>query len=147
MAPGTYVKFKIEATGDDLKFQWQKNRNIDLSDDEKYCDTDTDTLHIVEVEKGDKGRYRCCVSNYIGETFSEEAFLTVGTLIIHAVMCFAYFAVKPTLSFPMCGVGYEIHVNFVYDVGCKILILFLRWLFEADKPGNPGDRLFAFLIC
>ena len=83
MAPGTDVKFKIEATGDDLKFQWQKNRKTDLSDDEKYCDTGTDTLHIVEVEKGDKGRYRCCVSNYTGETFSEEAFLTVSKLVIH----------------------------------------------------------------
>ena len=88
MAPGTDVKFKIEATGDDLKFQWQKNHNIDLSDDEKYCGANTDTLHIVEVEKGDKGRYRCCVSNYAGETFSVEAFLTVSKLVIHeCVLC------------------------------------------------------------
>ena len=86
MAPGTEIKFNIEATGDDLKFQWQKNRNIDLSDDEKYCGANTDTLHIVEVEKGDKGRYRCRVSNYIGETFSEEAF---RKLVIDVVMFFA----------------------------------------------------------
>ena len=79
--------FNIEATGDDLKFQWQKNCNIDLSDDEKYCGANTDTLHIVEVEKGDKGRYRCRVSNYIGKTFSEEAFCK---LVIDVVMCFAY---------------------------------------------------------
>ena len=87
MAPGTEVKFKIEATGDDLKFQWQKNRKTDLSDDDKYCDTDTDTLHIVEVEKDDKGRYRCRVSNYTGKTFSKEASLTVSKLVIHMVMC------------------------------------------------------------
>ena len=90
VAPGTNVEFKIEATGDNLKFKWEKNRNTDLADDEKYCDTDTETLHIVEVEKGDKGRYRCRVSNYIGETFSEEAVLTVSKLVIHVVMCFMY---------------------------------------------------------
>ena len=84
MAPGTEIEFNIEATGDDLKFQWQKNRNIDLSDGEKYYGAKTDTLHIVEVEKG---RYRCRVSNYIGEKFSEEAF---RKLVIDVVMCFAY---------------------------------------------------------
>ena len=88
MAPGTDVKFKIEATGVDLMFKWQKDRKTDLSDDEKYYDTSTDALHIVEVEKGDKGRYRCRVSNYIGETFSEEAVLTVSKLVIHeCVLC------------------------------------------------------------
>ena len=87
MVPGTNVKFKIEVTGDDLEFKWQKDHKTDLSDDKKYCDTDTDTLHIVEVEKGDKGRYRCQVSNYIGETFSKEAFLTVSKLVIVHVVC------------------------------------------------------------
>ena len=108
MAPGTDVKFKIEATGDDLKFKWQKDRKTDLSDDENYCDTDTDTLHLVEVEKGDKGRYRCHVTNCTGETFSEEAFLTVSKLVIH--VCYVL-EVKPTMSFPMYGIGYEIHFN------------------------------------
>ena len=87
MAPGRKATFKVEATGDRLKFKWQKDRKIDLSDDEKYYDTDTDTLHIVEVEKGDKGRYRCRVSNYITEIFSKEAFLTVSKLVIHVVVC------------------------------------------------------------
>ena len=81
MPPGAEVKFKIVATGDCLSFQWQKYRR-DLSDGGRYCDTDNDTLSIVEVEKGDKGRYRCHVSNYTGETFSKEAFLTVSKLVI-----------------------------------------------------------------
>lgn len=91
--PGTDIKFKIEATGVDLTFQWQKDGKTDLSDDEKYHGTITDTLHIVEVEKGYKGRYRCRVSNYTGETFSEEAFLTVSKLVIHVIMCFTYLQV------------------------------------------------------
>ena len=103
MAPGTKVEFKIEATGDDITFKWQKNRKTDLSDDEKYCDTDTDTLNIVEVEKGDKGRYRCRVSNYTGEAVSKEAVLTVSKLGDDVLL-----AAKPTLKyfFPMSGVGY-----------------------------------------
>ena len=101
MAPGRKATFKVEATGDCLKFKWQKDRKIDLSDDEKCYDTDTDTLHIGEVEKGDKGRYRCRVSNYITEIFSKEAVLTVSKL----VMCVFYaLAFKPTPSFPICMV-------------------------------------------
>ena len=87
VATGASTTLTVEASGDDLQFKWQKNRKTDLSDDEKYCGANTDTLHIVEVEKGDKGRYRCRVSNYMGETFSEEAF---RKLVIDVVMCFAY---------------------------------------------------------
>ena len=88
MAPGTEIKFNIEATGVDLKFKWEKNYS-NLTDDARYRDTNTDTLRIVEVGKDDKGCYRCRVSNYIGETFSEEASLTVSKLVIDVVMCFA----------------------------------------------------------
>lgn len=81
MAVEAKAVFRVEATGDNLHFQWQKNRT-DLSDGGRYCDTDTDTLCIVEVEKDDKGRYRCIVENSVGKQFSKEASLTVGKLII-----------------------------------------------------------------
>ena len=71
----------MKSTGESLQFQWQKNRN-DLCDGDKYCDTNTHTLRIVEVEKGDKGRYRCLVMNDTGWEFSDEALLTVSKLII-----------------------------------------------------------------
>ena len=83
MAPGRKATFKVEATGDCLKFKWQKDRKINLSDDEKCYDTDTDTLHIVKVEKGDnKARYQCLVKNEIGEEFSKDVVLTVSKLVI-----------------------------------------------------------------
>ena len=104
MAPGTNVTCKIEATGDCLKFKWQKDRKTDLSDDEKYCDTDTDTLHIVAVEKGDKGRYWCHVTNYTGEKFSKEVFLTVSKLVIRVVMCSMHLQLN--LRFLMDGVNW-----------------------------------------
>lgn len=81
MAVEAKAVFRVEATGDNLHFQWQKNRT-DLSDGGRYCDTDTDTLYIVEVEKDDKGRYRCIVENSVRKQFSKEASLTVGKLII-----------------------------------------------------------------
>ena len=82
VATGADTTMSVRATGDNLHYQWQKD-NVDLSDDGRHRDTDTDTLHIVKVEKGDsKARYRCSVKNEIGEEFSEEAVLTVSKLII-----------------------------------------------------------------
>ena len=72
----------LQATGDNLHYQWKKD-GIDLSDDDRHHGTDTDTLRIVKVEKGDsKAHYRCSVKNEIGEELSEEAVLTVSKLVI-----------------------------------------------------------------
>ena len=81
MAAGTEVVFRVKATGDNLHFQWQKDRT-DLYDGGRYCDTDTDTLRIVEVEMSDEGRYRCIVKNDKGKMPSNEASLTVSKLMI-----------------------------------------------------------------
>ena len=81
MVPGTEVAFKVKATGVDLHFQWQKDR-INLFDGGRYCDTNTGTLRIVEVENNDKGRYRCRVKNDKGIKFSDEVLLTVGELAL-----------------------------------------------------------------
>ena len=76
----------MQATGDN---QWQKDKNY-LSDDDRHHGTDTDTLHIVKVEKRDsKARYRCSVKNK-KEEFSKEAVLTVSKLVINVFnMCTA----------------------------------------------------------
>ena len=68
----------VQAIGDNLHYQWQKN-GIDLSDDDRHRDIETDTLRIVKVEKGDsKACYRCSVKNEVGEEFSKEAVLTAS---------------------------------------------------------------------
>ena len=79
VAPGTVAEFQVKATGNGLQFQWQKNRTKILCDDGKYCDTETATLHIEEVDESDKGRYRCIITarNDAGKKFSDEARLTV----------------------------------------------------------------------
>ena len=86
---GADVTMTVRATGDNLHYQWQKD-GIDLSDDDRHCDTGTHTLHIVKMEIFDnKAHYRCHVKNEIGEEFSREAVLTVSKLVISVVnICF-----------------------------------------------------------
>ena len=74
---GVDIDFNIQATGDNLQFQWQKDGS-DLSEGGKYCGTDTDTLRIIKMEEDDKGCYRCVVKNDVEMKFSHEALLTVS---------------------------------------------------------------------
>ena len=70
--------FKVEARGDDLIFQWQKNgRN--LKNDCNHSGTDTNTLSIRPVKKSDEGFYRCLMMNDVEKDgiLSEEAQLSV----------------------------------------------------------------------
>ena len=85
MVAGDEAIFRVKATGIDLQFQWQKDRS-DLHEDSRYCDTDTDTLRIAEVKKGDNGRYRCLVMNVVGKMYSDEALLTVGEQYIEQLL-------------------------------------------------------------
>ena len=73
---GASTTLTVEASGDDLQFQWQKDGK-DLHDDSKYHGTKTHTLHIKDVEKGN---YQCVVKNDVGE-LSEEANLAVSKLV------------------------------------------------------------------
>ena len=74
----------LQATGDNLHYQWQKD-GIDLSDDDRHRDTGTHTLRIVKMEKDDKVHYRCHVKNKVGEEFSKDAVLTVSKLVINVI--------------------------------------------------------------
>ena len=76
---GMKITFCVEAKGDDLTFQWQKDGK-DLDDDHRICDTDTNTLSIQSVQKSDKGCYRCLVKNDVGSKRSSESELSVCKL-------------------------------------------------------------------
>ena len=71
--------FKIEATGDDLTFLWQKNAS-DVHSSSNHSGTDTNTLSILPVKKSDEGFYRCLMMNEIkmDGILSEEAQLSVS---------------------------------------------------------------------
>ena len=79
--------FIIEAIGDNIQFHWQKD-GCDLSNGDKHHGTNSKILHIVEVDEGDKGCYRCLVKNDVGEKFSNEAHLIVldSKLIIRCLL-------------------------------------------------------------
>ena len=84
VATGADITMSVRAAGDNLCYQWQKD-GIDLSDKGKHRGTNTNTLRLLMVEKGDKAHYRCSIKNEIGEEFSEEAVLTVSKLMIEVV--------------------------------------------------------------
>ena len=83
---GAENTFKIEATGDDLIFQWQKNGS-DVHNDRNYSGTDTNTLRIQHVKKSDAGCYRCLVKNVVKRNgdVSAEAQLTVCESVLQCL--------------------------------------------------------------
>lgn len=79
---GVPATFTVEATGDNLHFQWQKDgKEIDMNETRLKCSqTDkTSTLRIQCVEKGDEGHYKCLVKNQVESSgmTSKEVQLTV----------------------------------------------------------------------
>ena len=71
------VEFGIEASGDNLHFQWQKDGS-DLSDGGKYWGVNTDTLCIVAVEGAvaTNFSYIICVSQLRLQTTQDQLKLT-----------------------------------------------------------------------
>ena len=65
---GISTSFTVEATGDNLQFQWQKDgQDIDRNVSRLQCSNtaNTSTLHINVVEKSDEGHYKCHVKNLV----------------------------------------------------------------------------------
>ena len=98
VSPGADVAFSVEATGDDLQFQWQKDgKDIDRDESRlQYSQTDkSSTLQIRCVEKSDKGHYGCRVRNAVensGKT-SHTAELTVCEFFLVCICkCFFFVA-------------------------------------------------------
>ena len=82
VATGADTVFRVEAMGDDLQFQWQKDGIvIESSGSRLRCNRtrNASTLHIQHTKKDDKGHYRCIVRNPIEKSgkASYEAHLSV----------------------------------------------------------------------
>ena len=105
VATGESTTFKVEATGDDLQFQWKRNGK-DLLVNDRYHSTDTDTLRIIKVEKSDdKAHYQCRVKNDKGEKLSDEAVLTVSKLVINVIEMQCVWLLSPFV----CSIDYIIY--------------------------------------
>ena len=85
---GTDIIFSVEAAGDDLQFQWQKNgQNID-SNESRFSPSQTNgtsTLQIQCVKKSDKGHYKCLVKNPVKQKLSSEVELEVCKCVLFMV--------------------------------------------------------------
>ena len=69
----------MNASGDGLTYQWQKN-GANISDNHtKYEGVSMAVLRIHDTEVDDAGMYKCIVFNGAGDyVISNEAILTVG---------------------------------------------------------------------
>ena len=82
---GTDATFTVEVTGDDIEFQWQKDKRNIIDNESRFKVSktkDTSTLCIHRVQKSDKGHYRCLIKNPLEKNgkYSHEAELTVCKL-------------------------------------------------------------------
>ena len=87
VATGADTMFRVEATGNDLQFRWQKDGiDIDSSEPQLHCNSvgNASTLHIKDTKKSDKGHYRCLIRNPVEKRgmLSTEANISVCKLII-----------------------------------------------------------------
>ena len=88
---GALVAFTVEAMGDSLQFQWQKDgKDIDRDKSRIQCSQsdNTSTLCIQHVEKSDQGHYKCLVTNAVEKNAkpSLEAELTVCELFFFSFL-------------------------------------------------------------
>ncbi|WP_342751091.1 immunoglobulin domain-containing protein [Termitidicoccus mucosus] len=67
--PGDTASFTVKASGDELRYQWQK-------DGADIAGANTDALFIVYAKPGDAGSYRVVVTNDAGSVTSYEAVLS-----------------------------------------------------------------------
>ena len=64
------ITFTVEATGDDLQFQWQKDgKDIDSND---CLPSPTDHSSTLQIQCVDKGHYRCLVKSSVEESRKES---------------------------------------------------------------------------
>ena len=80
---GNSTAFFVEAIGDGLTYQWQKNNmSLQPTNGKKFEGVDTMTLTVNDVDIQDSGTYRCVVTNGTGNNvISNEVTLTVGKLL------------------------------------------------------------------
>ena len=87
VATGAVATFRVQATGDDLKFQWQKDGiDIDSSEPRFRCNSaeTVSTLYIKDTNKSDNGHYKCFVKNPVERNGkpSQQANLSVCKSLI-----------------------------------------------------------------
>ena len=79
MVEGGTTNFSVNASGDGLTYQWQRNGTNILHNDSRFEGVSKAVLTINDVEVDDTGMYKCIVFNGAGDSVtSNEATLTVS---------------------------------------------------------------------
>ncbi len=78
---GTPVTFTINATGDNLVYQWQRN-GANLSDGANITGTASSVLSINSATTSNSGAYTCVVTGSCGMVVSDPANLTVNVATV-----------------------------------------------------------------
>ncbi|MBN2571324.1 MAG: immunoglobulin domain-containing protein [Ignavibacteriales bacterium] len=73
---GDFVSFEIEASGNDISYQWQKN-GVDLVESNRVSGITSNDLIISNIQLSDEGNYNCVVSNEKGSITTNVAKLEV----------------------------------------------------------------------
>jgi len=77
LARGDSASFSVVATGNNLRYQWQKD-GLDLLDGNGVSGATSYLLQVSDVQAGHAGGYRCVVSNRHGSANSDTATLAVS---------------------------------------------------------------------
>ena len=79
MAEGGTTHFSVNASGDGLIYQWQRNGTDILRNDSRFEGVSKAVLTINGAKVDDAGKYKCIVFNGAGDSVtSNESTLTVG---------------------------------------------------------------------
>ena len=86
VATAADAAFRVEAKGDGLQFQWQKDERDIIDNDSRFNFSRTEgtsKLCICNVQKSDKGHYRCLIKNPVEKSgkASKEADLSVRKFV------------------------------------------------------------------
>lgn len=112
---GTNIDFTVAATGDNLKYQWQKD-NQDLPG------KTTADLHLDNVSLSDAGSYKCIVSNDCHAEVSSVAVLNVNPQGPGPVLTLQH----TTIDFGMIEVTMENEISyeaFIKNAGTEQLVI------------------------
>ena len=97
VAQGGTVEFSVNASGDGLTYQWQKNGVNIPGNASRYEGVSTAVLRINDAEVDDAGMYKCIVSNGAGDNVTSNE--TVLTISKSCNLCNN----NNTTAVPMCG--------------------------------------------
>ena len=100
---GALVAFTVEAMGDSLQFQWQKDgEDIDRDKSRLQCSQSdkTSTLCIEQVEKSDQGHYKCLVTNAVEKNGKPS--LAAELNVCEFFLVFFFLCVVLVVEFSIC---------------------------------------------